>query len=151
MPALHAIHEQEQALLVAQLTQAEQVLDARRLDPALALNPLDENRGRGRGKRRPHRVQIIVGHVAEARHRRAEALLHLFLARGGDARQGAAVEGISCRDDFKAAFVVSESAREFVQTLIRLRAAVAEKNFTRPDESHQCRREPTLRFVVVKV
>lgn len=43
MPALHRIDEQQQALLIAQLAQAQQVFDRRRGDTAFALDALDED------------------------------------------------------------------------------------------------------------
>ena len=120
MPALHAVHEQQQLLFVAQLAQAEQVFRRGGRHAAFALDAFDHDGGRRGRKRGAHGGQVVVGHLPEARHHRLKALLDLLLAGGGDACQRPAVEGIEGGDDFKAAFVVAELAGELEQALIGL-------------------------------
>ena len=78
-----------------------------------------------------HGVEIVVGHVPEARHHRLEPFLHFLLTGGGNARERAAVERIDRGEDLEPAFVMAELARELEQAFVRLGAAVAEKDFAR--------------------
>ena len=50
MAALHAVHEQQQLLLIAQLAQAQQVLRRRGRHPAFALDAFDQDRRRWPGE-----------------------------------------------------------------------------------------------------
>ena len=62
------------------------------------------------------------------------------------------MEGIDRGDDFEPAFVMAEFARQFEQTFVRLRAAVAEENFARGQISFDDRlRQPALRLVVIEI
>ena len=87
----------------------------------------------------------------EARRHRAEAFFHLVLARGGDARERAAVKGIERGDDLETPFVVAEASCKFEQSFVRLAAAVAEKNFSRRKVPHDVLREAALRLVVIQI
>jgi hypothetical protein len=78
------------------------------------------------------RCQIVEGNVPEARRHRLETFFHLVLARGGNARQRAAVKRIRRRENFEPALVVAKFPRQLIQTFIRLRAAVGKKAFARP-------------------
>src|SRR5262245_58156976 len=92
MSALNSIHQQQKLLFIAQLSQAEQILDGRCRDAALALDSFDENRDCRRGDRGSRRFEIVIRNVAETLNKRFETLLHLFLTGRGDARQRSAVE-----------------------------------------------------------
>ena len=97
------------------------------------------------------RCQIVEGNVPEARHHRLETFFHFVLAGGGNARQRPAVKGIGRGQNFKPAFVVAEFARELEQAFVRLRAAVAEKNFARADAFHDFGGQPALRLGEIKI
>src|SRR3954470_4442913 len=135
--ALHGIHKQQKFLFIAELSQAEQILDRGRCDAALALNSFDQNRDR-RGRNRSARgFEIVVGNVAESLNERLETFLHLFLTGGGNSRECPAMEGIECGQNFKATFVVAEFARNFVKAFVRFGAAVREKDLPGSDTLHQ--------------
>ena len=151
MPALHRIDEQQQALFVAELAQAQQVFGRRRGDSALALDALDEN-GRRRGRNgRARRLQVVERDVSESFHQGLEALLHLLLTGGRDARQRAPVEGVYCCENFEAAFVVTEFPDRLVEALVGLGPGVAEKHLTRCQVTHQALRQSALGLLIVKV
>ena len=46
---------------------------------------------------------------------------------------------------------MAKFSRELIQTFVGLGAAVAKKNFSRRDEIHDGLREPSLRFVIIKI
>ena len=151
MPALDAVHEQQEFFLVAQRAQAEQIFGRGRRDTAFALHAFHED-GDSRGRNRVARGgQIVERHVPEARRHRLEPLFHLVLARGRDAREGAPVKGIRRRQNFKPALVVAELARHFEQAFIRLRAAVGKKTFTSADALDEFGGKAALRFGEIKV
>ena len=151
MPALHRIHQQQQLLLIAQRAQPQQILRRRRRHAALALHALDQNRTRRRRNRLAHRGQIIERHVPKPRHQRLETLFHLLLPRRRDARQRAPVKRIHRGENFKTPLLVPKFARQFVKPLIRLRAAVAEKNLARRKVPRELLRQSPLRLVIIKI
>ena len=72
MAALHAVHEQQQLLLVAQLAQAEQVFGRGGHHAAFALDAFDHDGG-GRGRERgAHGGEVVVRHLPEAGHHAAQ-------------------------------------------------------------------------------
>ena len=108
--------------------------------------------GDGRGRNRVARGgQIIERNVPEARRRRLEPFLDLFLAGRGNAGQCASVKRIRRRQNFKPAFIVAELAGEFEQAFVGLRAAVGKKAFARADALDQLGGEPALRFGEIQV
>src|SRR6266516_6537326 len=84
-------------------------------------------------------------------HGRLEAFLDFLLTRRGQARQRSAVKRIEGGDDFVAAFVVTELARQLEQSFVRLRAAVAEKQFARSEQIDQGFGQAPLRLRVIKI
>src|SRR5207249_10918640 len=96
-------------------------------DAAFALDAFDQDRRRRGRKRRADSVEVVVGHLAEARNHRLEALLDLLLSGGGNASEGAAMKRVESGDDLEPAVVVTELAGEFEETFVGLGAAVAEK------------------------
>ncbi len=115
------------------------------------MNSLDKDCYRRRRKCRPHGSQIIVRHVGESRRHRLKALFHFVLTSGGNSRQRPAMKRVEGGDDFKAAFVVPEFARQFEQALVGFAAAIAEKTFARANQIDQHLRQPALRLVVIKI
>src|SRR5206468_9245353 len=87
----------------------------------------------------------------ETWHGRLKAFLDFLLTRRGQARQRSAMKRIERGDDFVAAFVVAELARQFEQSFVRLRAAVAEKEFARSEQIDQCFSQAALRLRVIKI
>ena len=151
MPVLHAVHEEQQLLLVAQLPQAEQILRRRLQHASFGLDAFDQH-GRGRGRNRPaHGVQVVERHMPEARNHGFKPLLDLVLAGGGDACQRPAVKGIQRCEDLEPAFLVAELAGELEQAFVGLAAAVAEKHLAGTDFVHQRLRQAALRLVIVEI
>ena len=149
MPALHAVHQQQQLLLIAQLPQTQQIFRLRRHDPDFPLHAFHQN-GRGGGRQRgPRRRQIVERDVPETGNHRPESFLHLGLPGRGDARERPSVKGILRGQNFKPAFVVAEAPRQFVKAFVRLGAAVAKENLSRPDQPRQFLRQPPLRLVII--
>src|SRR5690606_32956335 len=130
MSALDRIHHEQQALLVAQLAESAEVLRGGGRDAALALDALDEDGGRGRRDGVAHGLEVVVGNLAEARNRRFEPLFDLGLPRGGDAGEGAAVEGVGGGEHLVTALVVAELAGELEQALVGLGARVGEEDLS---------------------
>ncbi len=144
MAALHAVHQEQQLLLVTQLAQPQQIVRRGGRDAAFALHAFNQNRHRRRGQRGAHRGEVVVRHMPEARHQRLKPALHLVLSRGGNARERAPVKRIERGENFEASLVVAKLAGELEQSLIRLAAAVAEKNFARPQMSDETGGQPAL-------
>ena len=151
MAALHAVHEQQQLLFVAQLAQAEEVLRGGGHHAAFALDALDHNGGCRRRERGAHGGEIIVRNLAETGHLRLKALLDLLLAGRGYAGERPAVEGVNRCNDFKAAIVVTELAGQLEQALIGLDAAIAEEAFARANEADKRLRQAALRLVIIEI
>ena len=64
---LDLVEDQEHAAAIAELAQAREVVGRRDVDPALALDRLDQDRGRLVVEHLGDRVEVVVGHVREAR------------------------------------------------------------------------------------
>ncbi len=91
-------------MLVAELAQSEKVFRGGRLNSALTLYALNQNRSRpGADCRLSCRKIIKRNIVVETLHQRVKAFLHFLLTRGGDAGQRPAVERIQSRDDLVSA------------------------------------------------
>ena len=89
-------------LRVADLVQAAQVLEARDVDAAFALDRLDEHRARRCGCARPTwrtASRSLSGTRTKPGHQRLEAGLHLAVAGGRQRGERAAVEGLLHDDD----------------------------------------------------
>ena len=61
------------------------------------------------------------------------------------------VKGILRGQNFKPAFVVAETPRQFVKALVGLGPAVAKEDFSRPDPPRQFLRQPPLRLVIIEI
>ena len=91
---LDLVEHEQPAVGIAQGAQARQVVRRRDVDPALALDRLDQDGGDvvavGRG--RLHRGDVVVGDAHEALDQGLEAGLDLAVAGGAQGGQGAAVK-----------------------------------------------------------
>ena len=151
MSALHAVHEQQDFLLVAQGAQAEEIFGRCGRDAALSLHAFNHDGNRCGRKRAARGCQIVERDVPETRRHRLEPFLHLLLAGGGDAGQRASVKGICRRQNFKPAFVMAEFPRQLEQAFVGFRAAVGEKTFAGADAFDEFSGQPALRFGEIKV
>ena len=91
--ALHFIHHQHEAVLIAQRPQAPHERRRGDADAALALDRLHQHARRLRRDRGLHRFQITEGHGIEALDLGAEAFDIFGIAARSDGRQRAPVEG----------------------------------------------------------
>ena len=129
--ALHLVEDQHEPGLVTDRAQALQELVARRIDTALALNRLDQDRGRlvadgGAGRREIAQVDLIEGIDG-----RLEPLEVLGLTAGGDGGERAPVEGVAEGDHAVAlgrALARLVDARELERALHCLGAGIAEEH-----------------------
>jgi len=80
--ALDFIEKQEHVPLVTDRPQAAQESSRRRMNPAFALNWLDENRDGLGVHRSPHGIEVAEWQVLEAGQKRAEIFFHLVLPCG---------------------------------------------------------------------
>ena len=127
--ALHLVEDEKELVPVGQVAEARQVVGRRHVDAALALDRLDEDRDRLVAHGRRHRRRVVVGDEANAGQERLEALVVLLLAGGGERGERAAVEGACGRQDLvPAAVLAAPAAGELHRRLVRLGAAVAEKD-----------------------
>src|SRR4051794_2128616 len=100
MPALNRVNHEKEPFLVAELSQAEQILHTRGCHASFSLNPFNQDRNGARRKRFARRIEVIVRHVPKTWYTRLEALLHLFLAGRGDSRERAPVKRVGRGQDF---------------------------------------------------
>ena len=89
--------------------------------------------------------------MPEAGHHRLKTFFHLVLSGGGDAGERPSVKGIRRGQNFKPAFVMAEFPRQLEQAFVRLRAAVAEKNFAGADAFDEFGGQPALRLGEIKI
>ena len=153
--ALHLVDHEQPFALVAQLPYLLQVFDAHRVDAAFALDGFEED---------GHHVLVAFGclfqglHVVE-RHadepfdQRAEALLHLFIARGGQCGDAAAVEGLFVHHDLRPldAAVVPVFASQLDRRLVCFQAGAAEEGVGQARQLGERGRQPFLVGHVVVV
>ena len=92
--ALHLVHHEEQVVLVAEPAQPAEELGGAGVDPAVALDRLDEDRGRVVVHQAGEARQVVQLAEGEARHERPEALLDLLLRRGAHPAEHPAVEAV---------------------------------------------------------
>ena len=151
MAALNAVHEQQYFFLIAQGAQAQEIFGGGGRHAAFALHAFDHDGGGGGRDGGPGGLEVIERNVPEAGHDRLEAFFHLVLAGRGDAAERPSVKRIDGGKHFKAAFVVTEFARELEETFIRLRAAVGKKTFAGADPFHEFRGQPALRFGEIEI
>src|SRR5205807_473775 len=96
---LDLVDDEEGTRLIAELPEPAQVVLVGDVDPALALDALDEHAGGAVIDRALHRAQVVVGHVLEAGHQWLEAVMVLLLAGGRDRRERAPVERVPRGDE----------------------------------------------------
>src|ERR1700722_17817554 len=121
---LHLVHDQQRAVLAAQLLGRAPVL-RRRAVHALALDRLDdERRDVVAAQLLLKRIEIAEGHRFGFRQQRAEALAELLAAVERERAGGEAVEGVLSEEDLGA---LSGLAGELDGRLDRLGARVAEE------------------------
>src|SRR2546426_1690378 len=68
MATLDLVHHQQKFLFAAELAKAEQVFGRRGSYSAFTLNAFDQNCGGCGGNGFAHRIEVVVGHIAETRH-----------------------------------------------------------------------------------
>jgi hypothetical protein len=132
--ALNTVEEEEQAVLVAEIPEAGEILGGGWGNPALALDSLDQNGSGGRGDGVGGGIEIIEGDMAEAGDERAESLFDLVLPGGGDASESPTVERIESGDDFESALGIAEATSEFEEAFVGFGAGVAEEDLAGADE-----------------
>ena len=144
---LDLVGDEEQVTLVAERTHRPEVLGGGRVDPALALDRLEQHpddRGVDGGL---ERLDVVPGDVAEALRERLEGLVLLGLAGRVQRRQGAPVEGaVGAHDDVTA--VPTPPTGHLDGRLVRLGAGVGEED---PAPAAQETVELTRRLDVVLV
>src|SRR5439155_1742202 len=110
---LDLVDDEEGTRLIAELPEPAQVVLVGDVDPALALDALDEHAGGAVIDRALHRAQVVVGHVLEAGQERRRRLLdgpghaRMAVPQRGHGDAGAEVEvfapvGIPYADAFAA-------------------------------------------------
>ena len=90
--ALHLVKDHQRPGCVTEIAEPLEAGVGQGADAAFALDRLQHHGGRGGGDRRPQRVMVAEWQVGEAGQQRAEALDHLFPARGRNRPGRAAVE-----------------------------------------------------------
>ena len=101
---------------------------------ALALDRLDQDRGRVRSDDLLHRLEVAERHLVEALDHRAEAFEIFLLSAGRERRERAAVEGALEGDDAIALGLAVhrlELARGLDRAFHRLGAGIAEEHVVR--------------------
>ena len=99
---LDLVEDEQDARLVAELAQPGQIAVVGHVDPALALDGLDQH-GRGPAVDRAlESLEVIEIDVLEAAGQRFEAVMVLLLRGGGDGGEGPAVEAPPHADDVAA-------------------------------------------------
>jgi hypothetical protein len=89
--------------------------------------------------------------VAKTRRHRLETLFDFVLARGGNPREGATMEGIGGGENFEPSLIVAEFSGELVKALIGLGSAIAEKHLARTDGADQFGGQATLRLGEIEI
>ncbi len=89
--------------VVAQLAQLAQIVLGRDIDPAFALDRLDQHRDDvvARVGQMPQGLDVAVGHADKTLHQRLETGLRAAVAGGRQGREGAAVEAVFHDDDVR--------------------------------------------------
>ena len=152
--ALHLVEDQHQARFVGERTQALQELVRRRMDAALALDRLDQQRRGLVAHRGAGRIQVVEVHLVEGIHGRLEALEVLGLRAGRDGRERPPVEGVAeshhavARRRTAAGLI---DACELDRALHRLRAGIAEEHAVREGRGGEPLRKARLRRNVIEV
>jgi len=151
---LHLVHDEQEALLIAQPPQALQILLGGRIDAGFSLDRFHQDGAGLVVDGLLGRFQVVVGHVDETRHQRLEALLVFGLAGGRDGGQGAAMERIPGGNDlrgFPSQPHVAVLAGQLHGGLIGLSPTVAEEHPIEDGALHQLAGQLRLRLNVVQV
>ena len=124
---LDLVEDQEHAAPVAQPPQPREIAGRRDVDPPLALDRLDQNRGRLVVEHRGDRLEVVVRNIDEAGNHRLEPDVVLGLGGGRQCGVGPAVEPSLHRDDLEAPLLVTEGPGQLDGGLVGLGPAVAEE------------------------
>ena len=144
-------------MLVAQPAQADEKFRGAGVDPALALDRLDEDRGRLVVHEVGETLEVVQFAKRKAGDQRAEALLDFLLGRGAHAAERAAVKRVLRADDlvafalFPARLPDPVQPRQLDQRLVRLGAAVAEKHPAGAGVADEAPRKFTLVRIAEKI
>ena len=130
--ALHFVHEQQQFLFIAELSEPQQIFRCGRSDTPFALNSFDHDRHSGRLNCRPHRVQVVIRHMSESRHDWLKPFLNLFLSRRRDSSQRPAMKGVDGGNDFVPTFIMAEFPGQFEKPSLASTPLLPKKHFPGP-------------------
>jgi hypothetical protein len=147
---LHFVGQQQRAVLVREGTQGRKKAGRSGQYPALTLHGLDDDGRHVRPHGAPHRGDIAVRHVGDARQR-AKPVSVLGLAGQRERAERAPVEGVFERDHTQALGLPQHeevAARQLEQGFDRLRAGVAEKDAVHAGRGAQPRGEPHVGVIV---
>src|SRR5437867_9054818 len=100
MSVLHAVHQKQEFVFIAELTQPQQILRCCSRDAAFALDRFNENCDGGWRNRVAHGLQFVEADMPKARRYWLEALLDFVLSGRRDSGERASVERIGHRKDF---------------------------------------------------
>ena len=152
--ALDLIQDQENVLLITQLSHCLEELRVRGVDPALALHSLHEDRTGLVGHSSPDALKVIeIGKLYTA-HERAERLLIVAVSGDGQRTYRTAVEGMVHGDDLMVIGAIPHVCifpGSLDRTLYRLCTRIGEKHLAHagvPDDLHSSIPE---RFVIVEI
>ena len=130
-PALDLVEDQAEVMLVADIAEPRQEFAARRTDPALALNGLDQKARGVRPDRRPGSLQIVECDHAEAFEQRREAVAKLGLVGRADRRHRPPVKGVGEGNQFVLVWIARDmmiAARNLDRAFDRLGARIGEEH-----------------------
>ncbi len=130
-PRLDLVEDEQDARLVAELAQSGQIAVVGHVDPAFALDRLDEDGGGPAVDRALESLEVIEVDVLEAPGQRLEAVVVLLLRRGRDRRQGPAVKATPHADDVAAiarSVLLGPLTGELDRRLVGLGARVREEH-----------------------
>jgi ParB family chromosome partitioning protein len=129
--ALNLVEDQRRAVLVAQVAQTAQEILRGRINAALALYRLNDNRRRIGADGGAGAFQVVVFRHNDARHERLEAVLILVFRRQRQRANRAPVKRPGEADHLHfvgQTLLVSSLARELDRALVGFRPAVAEEH-----------------------
>jgi hypothetical protein len=126
-PALDLVEDQQRAVLVTGLASGAKQLGLERVDAGLALDRLEQHRGRALVHRGGQRAGVVARHDPEAGHQGSERSLLRLLGRGGQRAHRPSVEAALHHHELPS---LAALAGQLERALDRLGARVAEEYAT---------------------